>query len=159
MASSLEILNAANVQFLRNTPMAILTITTPQAALANAAFTAMQFDTSLYDNYTGHSNVTNNTRYTAVVSGWYWLRGAASFAVTNATGNRGVQPYVNSAAVAYAQTILPANAVANFGGFEVNAPIFLNVGDFLELRAFQSSGGTLLLNAAGCNMSLYWMHV
>jgi hypothetical protein len=161
MATADEVLNLASIQFLKNVPMAVLTVTTVSAGntnMASGSFVAINFDTSLEDNYSGHSTVTNNSRYTAQVAGWYWVRGCASFAVPNNTGNRGVQLYVNGSATAYAFAILQAATTANFGGYEVNSPVFLNVGDYVEVRAFQSSGGTLSLNAAGNNMSLYWMH-
>lgn len=161
MATAAEILTLANTQFLKNVPMAVLTVTTVSAGntnMASGSFIAINFDTTLMDNYSGHSNVTNNSRYTAQVAGWYWVRGCASFAVPNNTGNRGVQFYVNGSAVAYAFAILQSATTANFGGYEANGPVFLNVGDYIEIRAFQSSGAALSLNAAGNNMSLYWMH-
>jgi hypothetical protein len=161
MASALELKNAADLSFQRNVPMAILTITTVSAGntnMASGSFVAVNFDTEQADNYAGHSNVTNNSRYTAQVAGWYWVRACVSFSNASATGNRGVWLYVNGSAVAYAFTIVASGATANFCGYEVNAPIFLNVGDYVEARAFQSSGSTLSLNAGGNNMSLYWMH-
>jgi hypothetical protein len=161
MASSLELKNAADLSFQRNVPMAVLTVTTVSGAnssIASGSFVAINFDTSLMDNYSGHSSTTNNSRYTAQVAGWYWVRACVSFSNANATGNRGVQLYVNGTAVAYVFTIVLAGTTANFCGYEASGPVFLNVGDYVEARAFQSSGSAIGLNAAGNNMSLYWMH-
>lgn len=161
MASAIEVNNLASVQYLRNVPMAVLTITTVSAGntnIASSSWVAINFDTSLEDNYAGHSTVTNNSRYTAAVAGWYWVRGCVSFNNTNNTGNRGLQLYVNGTAVPYVFTLAQAGTTANFCGYEASGPVYLNVGDYVEARAFQSSGAAISLNAAGNNMSLYWMH-
>jgi hypothetical protein len=63
----------SGLTFLLNPPLATLTVTTPQAGIATGAApsTAIAFDTTVTDTYGGHSNVTNNSRYTAQVAGTY----------------------------------------------------------------------------------------
>lgn len=48
-------------------------------SVPNTTPTAMAFDLETYDEYNGHSNVTNNTRYTPPVAGTYLVFGAVAF--------------------------------------------------------------------------------
>lgn len=157
MASSLEVLAVAKLSFWDNKPTAILTVTTPQAAIANTTFTKIQFDTTVDDNWGGHSNTTNNSRYTCQVAGMYLVRGCAGW-TANATGNRLVQIYVNGSAVSYAQTQHLAATASNNAMTEATSLVRLNVGDYVETWAFQGSGGSLSLIAAGTSMHVCFEH-
>jgi hypothetical protein len=96
------------------------------------------------DTYGGHSNTTNNTRYTAQVAGWYTICGVFwTVSVSSASYIRAVRILVNGAAVkgheGYAATL---------SGFETSAvtntrDVYLNVGDYVELSGWQGSGGSL----------------
>lgn len=100
------------------------------------------FDTEDVDSTGMHSTVTNTSRLTAVYPGWYWTGGQGSF-VANATGIRATRWLVNGTVVNSSN--IHGAAFATFNG-EVTARsklIYLNVGDYLELGIFQSSGGNL----------------
>lgn len=145
------------VNFLANPPLAILTVTTPQAAPASsgAVNVALQFDTHVTDLYAGHSDVTNNSRWTAPtgVAGWYWIRGAVTW-TPNATGARVMELFVNGAGVPYAQLQAPASPATNFTITEVNSHVFLNAGDYVETWVGQNSGGALAIVAGGTTMQV-----
>lgn len=143
MASPLEALLLAQMSFQQNPPEFAIYQATLQS-VPNNAFTAITFDGSTRDTYNGHSTVTNNTRYTAQVAGTYEISGGTGWAA-NATGSRGGSIYKNGAPLT-GQTSL-VQAVTTAAGTTV-APIpscfvDLNVGDYVELWAYQISGGAL----------------
>lgn len=148
-----------SVNFLANPPLAVLTVTTPQSGPASsaAANAALQFDTEITDTYNGHSTSTNNSRYTAQVAGWYWIRSAVCWS-PNATGNRVMALYVNGAMVPYAQTQQPASSATNFTITEVSSNIPLALGDYVEAWVGQNSGGALAIVAAGTTMQVRFTH-
>lgn len=131
--------------FLEDRPACQVRQTTLQA-LTTATFTAVTFTTEDYDGGFGsvvhHDNATNNTRITAQYSGWYLISGGVGFAA-NATGQRLARWSVNGTQV-NAGDLLINTAAANV----VQAPartmlVSLNVGDYVELLAWQNSGGSL----------------
>lgn len=129
------------VNFIIAPPLAVLRQTVAQS-LTSAVYTALAMDTEDIDRDNAHSTVTNTSRYTAQTTGWYDHDG--SYAIgTNGTGRRAVHWGVNATAVNGGEAVIPATAA---GGVSVAAPgkaIFLNVGDFSELFAYQDSGGPL----------------
>lgn len=148
------------INFLANPPLAQLYQVTVQA-IPNNAFTPLAFDITSVDSYGGHSNTTNNSRYIAQVAGWYEFDGAVGFAI-NSTGNR-------DGAWAKNGTQLTAPGPGSIGdGSAAHAvslavpmlQIFMNVGDYVELLAFQSSGAAInvLTGQFGCVMTAKWIH-
>lgn len=110
--------------------------------LTTATWTTVTMDAEDLDSAGGHSTVTNNSRYTAQYAGWYQVGGAAAIN-TSATGMRATRWMVNG-------SVLNASQITDQGvaSFPHNVParakhVFLNVGDYLELQAYQNSGGTL----------------
>jgi hypothetical protein len=59
--------------FFKAPPMAVLRKSANQT-IANNTTTAVIWDVEVLDRDGGHSNTTNNTRYTAQTTGWYHLR-------------------------------------------------------------------------------------
>ena len=118
----------------------------PNQSIPNNAFTSATLDTERVDSDAGHSTVTNTSRYTFQVAGWYLAYGVAAFTVAGA-GARGVKFLTNgtTAVPASEQIILPGSiATSTVGTF---VPVQANVGDYLELQVFQNSGGVLSTNA------------
>jgi hypothetical protein len=110
-------------------------------SIANGTFTPITFTTEEIDNYAGHSNSTNTSRYTAQLAGWHHVLGIVQWAV-NATSRRVGALYVNGSIVR--QTEVPAVVVAS--GTSVNiieTALYLNVGDYVETVGWQSSGAAL----------------
>ena len=143
------------LKFQLNPPTAIMTVTTPQAAVATgaAAITAVAFDTTATDNYGGHSTTVNNSRYTAQVAGTYWVRAAVCW-TPNATGSRTMQLFVNGGGVPYAQVQLPAAPASTYSLVEVTCLVPMNAGDYLEFKVGQNTGANLAIVAAGTVMQV-----
>lgn len=127
-----------------NVPVARMRQTATQT-LTNGVYGAVTFTAEDFDSANGHSTSTNTSRYTAQ-SGWdgvYRLMGGLAF-VSNATGNRGCHWRKNGTALAASDLMLPACG----GGSATRIPaqsidVDLAVGDYIELWAFQGSGGNL----------------
>jgi len=140
--------------FLLNLPGAVLTQAAAQS-VANAAWTALAFDNTLKDNYGGHSNTTNNSRYTAQVAGWYRVQaGGGVVAAAGGTG-RGVDVYKNGAAYTAGAGVVGNSGVVH--STTTGIPVFLNAGDYIEIYVWQNSGGALNTNGTGQYAS--WMAV
>jgi hypothetical protein len=147
------------LNFLLNVPAAYLTQSTLQS-VPNATWTAVNFDASTFDSYGGHSNSTNNTRYTAQVAGWYMVFGCGSIA-TNATGQRGTAAAKNGTRIQGAAGFY--GAVAGNASVSPSPPtiVFLAAGDYIEIQVYQSSGGALN-TAVGVDLdssvTIVWLH-
>lgn len=146
--------------FLLNPPL----LETTQAAaqtLTNGVWAAIAQDATGTDTYGMHSNVTNNTRATAQVAGWYWPSGAVAFA-SNTAGARGARFAKNGTAVAGTAAFGSALNVAGATGYgAVSLPISLGVGDYVEIQGYQTSGGnlnTFTSSDVNSSLALFFLH-
>ncbi|HZP55027.1 hypothetical protein [Actinocrinis sp.] len=145
------------LNFLINVPI----VTAGQASvqsIPNTTWTSLTLDTTVVDSYGGHSNTTNNSRYTAQVAGWYLCCGTCGFAA-NATGFRQIRLAKNGAQVTFSVATLPV--VAATVATVIVTPtlqVFLAVGDYLEVQGFQSSGGALNTTGADPSLTATWVH-
>jgi hypothetical protein len=144
------------VNFLLNLPL----FTGSQAAAQSipnggAGNTALTLDTNVVDTYAGHSTTVNNTRYVSQAAGYYDVVGVAGFAA-NATGVRiaaiskngsQLSPDFRGPAVATFATRIPV----------VLPTVLLNVGDYVELTVYQTSGGALSTDGS-CTLNARWVH-
>lgn len=154
MASTFELLALAQLNFLYYPPTAVVYQTATQS-IANGSLVPITMDTSSVDNYAGHSNVTNPSRYTAQVAGRYWVRGVVGWAA-NSNGNRITQIAVNGTGVPQGQQqVLTANNNNN-DMTEAGQSVFLNVGDYVEVWGYQASGGALSTQTLLSSMQLWW---
>jgi hypothetical protein len=148
------------INYLANPPLFLGRQTVAQS-IPNATFTALAFDTNDTDSYAGHSTVTNNSRYTAQVAGWYMVTGVVTYgASTNshrgAIAKNGVQvngavaiPVVGGATSAAADVVFPT------------VPVFLGVGDYVQLQTYQDTGAafsTSVIAAREPSFTVWWMH-
>lgn len=148
---------AASNTFLTTRPAASVVQTLVQN-LPTGSLTAVSFDSSIMDSDGGHSNSVNPSRYTCQVAGWHSARGTVGFAA-NGTGARAARFMVNGSGVNYTdgwQTTVSSGQAATCHAFHF---VFLNVGDYVELGAFQTSGGTLSTFASGPQsvMTVKWV--
>lgn len=156
-ANAGNIPTAAILQAQIGDPLTFMISTKPRVFLRSAAaqsiptgaFTALTFDTEPYDvndpvtAASMHSIITNLSRITAQVAGTYQFSGSCSF-TGNATGRRGLRWDVNGTTpVAGSQIIQAATTTGNVGIMAASVPISLGIGDYVELKAFQDSGGAL----------------
>jgi hypothetical protein len=133
------------IKFLQRPPNAQLRQAVVQA-VTTAVWTAITFDAEDIDDDTegtgGHSTSSNTSRYTARYPGRYDLGGGMAWASNN-TGVRGTYWSVNGVAQNGSQTL-----EATINGLDAcysarSIEVYLAVGDYLELFAYQSSGGNL----------------
>lgn len=114
-------------------------------SLLNSTWTAVTMTAEVVDTISGHSLVTNTSRYTPNVSGTYEVYGQVAFAI-NATGDRGAQFRKNGAVTDGLQYgAARAMSGGNFAGIAVTSGMVNLNGstDYIEVYAFQDSGGTI----------------
>ena len=128
------------IAYLLTRPIAKLRQSVAQS-LTSGAFAAITFNAEDVDSAGGHDNVTNNSRYTAQYAGWYFIPFTVGYA-TSAVGRRIGLLRVNGADVN--GTGYATGAFATFATVVSAASlVFLNVGDYVEVFAYQDSGGAL----------------
>jgi hypothetical protein len=115
---------------------------TSTQSVGNSSSTAVLLNAEDVDSAGGHSLVTNTSRYTFVYPGWYRGGGGVSYAA-NATGTRAAELFVNAAIINGGSTMLAAFASVTCRVPTRSMLFYGNVGDYLELDAFQNSGGAL----------------
>ncbi|MEV6580283.1 hypothetical protein AB0M92_19195 [Streptomyces sp. NPDC051582] len=143
--------------FLANKPL-FIGIQTVVQSVANGTWQVLTFDTETIDTYGGHSTVSNTSRYTCQLAGWYRIAGRAAFAV-NGTGSRGCRVHLNANYIQGAATLTGAGTL--MGIPEVTHTLYLNVGDYVELAGGQNSGGSLstaYVNEGASMMYVIWEH-
>lgn len=128
-------------------------------SIPNSTTTAIAIDTTAIDTYGGHSNVTNNSRYTAMVAGYYLVIANAGYAA-NASGNRLVEIHQNGGgALNIAQGVGLGPTTSNNGVVSTATIAFLNSGDYIEAFAYQTSGGALNTYPSQSGLQVIWLHV
>ena len=148
MASTLEILNAAQLGLLLNRPTAMLLQTTTFTA-ATSANTQVPFQSAVGDVWGGWSSGAA-TQYTVQVAGTYRLDGMVVWP-GNSTGNRSVQLYHNGSLVngTVATWAAPPGA-SQFPQSAGPVQVAAAAGDTFQLNVYQSSGSALTMQATGC---------
>lgn len=142
--------------FALNVPLYVGTQTVAQS-LANTAWAGINMDTEQVDTYSGHSTTTNPNRYTAQVTGWYDVCGVVNFS-TNTAGSRGARIAVNASAIqGSAQMAAPVGGTTDTAVCTPVRSVFLNTNDFIEVQAWQSSGGALSTHCPSDLSSALWV--
>jgi len=120
-------------------------------SITNNTATALAFNSERYDQEnntasTIHDTVTNNSRLTCRTAGVYEIKGCIEFA-GNSTGDRAISIRLNGTTVIGTDyRAVPASGV---GRISVSSAYALAVNDYVELLAFQTSGGSLNVNSTG----------
>lgn len=110
-------------------------------SIADSTWTALSLNSEDYDVGTMHSTSVNTSRITVPTNhgGLYLVSGKACFG-SNATGFRGVAIYKNGSPV-FVKQLQPVTGSLTID--EIVASIVLVATDYLEVFAFQNSGGAL----------------
>jgi hypothetical protein len=116
-------------------------IRTTNQSINSASVTAISFDTETYDYGSGMWVVGSPTRITAVIAGVYAFTGVIRYDA-NSTGERSALVRVNGS------TLIAAGHIGNPSAGNdcttwVSGDYHLAATDYLELCAFQNSGGAL----------------
>jgi hypothetical protein len=112
-------------------------------SVANSTSTAIPFNSERYDNDAIHDTVSNTTHLTAKTAGVYRITGSADFDA-NATGFRDLSIRLNGITSIASQSTNTVG-VAYYTKISVSTEYVLAVNDYVELMAFQNSGGALLV--------------
>jgi hypothetical protein len=114
---------------------------TANQSLANVTLTAVTFDgTDILDTDSFHNPASNNSRMTipAGLGGKYLIQATIQFA-SNTTGGRELQIYKNGATVLQYVTTDAEGSLT----MAISGTYSLVATDYVEIRAYQSSGGAL----------------
>jgi hypothetical protein len=116
---------------------------TSNPSIANNTLTTISFGAELFDSDNFHSNTTNNSRITipSGKAGKYLITGANIF-LTNSTGIRSIRFYKNGSLIYFynMEAATSANTIMN-----VSYLADLAVNDYVEMIAYQTSGGALTM--------------
>lgn len=124
--------------------------------LASTSVTNLTFDSNHWDTDSFHSTQSNTDRITipAGLGGYYIVGGSFEFSA-NATGERIL--FINhSSAGNIAQQRLNNNGAVQPTGMSAMSMWLCQPGDYLQLQAYQSSGGNLTLAAQGDRSIEFW---
>lgn len=147
------------LNFLLNVPACFVTQTATQS-LSSGTWAALGFDVTVFDSYGAHSNSTNNSRMTAQVAGWYMVFGCACTA-SNATGQRGAAASKNGTRIQGGTGFMQTTSTLTPTIPSPPSIVFLNVGDYVEIQAYQNSGGgvaTAVSSDLDSSMTTVWLH-
>lgn len=112
---------------------------TSNQAIGTGSWTGINFTSESYDNGGFHDNSTNNTRLTIPVAGTYKITGFAEWATGTAIAGH-IAIWKNGT------TILVRDYSADISVnpyLQVNTDYHFSAGDYVELKAFQASGGNI----------------
>lgn len=118
----------------------LLTLTANQT-IANSTFTAISFDSEVYDTDTMHDNSTNPTRITFTTAGKYDVTICFTWGGAPGTAAEYTVRLNGTTQILYA-SVRPAGAgeLTFFWGMPERS---FSAGDYIELRVRQNSGGNL----------------
>ena len=114
-------------------------------ALVTATDTAVAFNAESLDVGGFHDNVTNNSRFTVPVSGFYQINAQVTFAGTSATGLRRIVLRQSGTTQLAQDTDLVVTTAANCV-LTINWCGDLTAAQYVEIMAYQNSGGNLNIN-------------
>lgn len=130
-------------------------------SIASATFTALAFNSERIDQSAGgastmHDLVTNNSRLTCRVAGVYLIGACLAFAGgAGTTGQRYGELFLNATTIIDADS-RPNNGTSNVF-FNLSCIYPLIVGDFVECRVYQDSGGALNVITSANVSPEFWM--
>ena len=138
--------------------LAILQQTVIQSSIASG--TAITFDTELLDYASGHSTVTNPSRYTAVNAGVFDLEASTSFAANTTGSFRALQLKVNGATVLCESNFISASgSVPNvILSLAVATKHYLNAGDYVEaVITHNATALNTAVNSGNSRLAVAWL--
>ena len=107
---------------------------------------AITFDSERWDAYGMHSTTSNQSRITVTIGGWYLMTGCAVFD-NDATGYRRLGIRLGGATILVSKRVTTPSA-ASTEHIAVATLYYLAATNYVELIAYQSSGGNLDIVAA-----------
>ena len=122
--------------------------------IANAAATALSFNSERFDSDAMHSTVSLTRRITSQIPGKYIIGGHVRWQA-NSTGYRELRIRVNAAtAITWTRTQALSGALNTM--HVLTTCYFMTAGSYAELMAYQNSGGNLTVQVAGDYSPEFW---
>src|SRR5690606_20421553 len=118
---------------------------TTDQSIPNATVTVVQFNNTIYDPGGWHSTVTNPSRITVPADGVYHVHALISYN-SNPTGQRQIRIATNGNIDSGNQQldcIFVNPAIGGIHSMQADAILRLSAGDYIEVGAYQDSGGPL----------------
>lgn len=114
-------------------------------SIPNTAWTSIAFTAEDYDTDGFHDTVTNNSRFTVPVgqAGKYVITGTVVFS-TSGSGSRASRIYLNNTTLLSFVYLNPTTTGGWLTAFPVTTIYDLAEGDYVELQAYQFTGGGAL---------------
>lgn len=123
--------------------------------IGNNSTTTLTLNSERYDTDTIHDTSTNTSRLTCKTAGKYLVTGTVDFAA-HATGLRGLYIWLNGTTYIAIANQMAITTAAIPTRMTISTIYDLAVNDYVELRAYQSSGGDLNVQT-GANFSPEFM--
>jgi hypothetical protein len=118
---------------------------TAATTLTTGVTATLSFDSERYDTDSIHDTAINPSRLTCQTPGLYSITGHVRFA-SNATGIREISILINGSVVIAIQDVPALNGAVTI--MSISTQYELALSDYVELRAFQNSGGNLNVDVA-----------
>jgi hypothetical protein len=129
---------------------------TSSQSIDSGTLTAINFDAERYDTDTYHDTVTNNTRLTIALVGYYHIGGCVEFEA-NAVGIRALHLRVNGTTYIASQQVETVTT-GRVTVLSVSTDYCLTATDYVELVVEQDSGGALGVTATANTSPEFWLH-
>lgn len=123
-------------------------------SIPNNTVTVVTFNSERWDTDVIHDNATNNSRLTCKTAGVYDIGANVRFA-SNATGMRSLRLRLNGVTDIAEENRTALSGVATV--FIVFTEYLLAVNDYIEVSAFQNSGGSLNIEQDGTYLPEFMM--
>lgn len=142
-----------NITFLAGPPRCRV-FNSAAISVANATLQALTFNSERFDTDTMHSTAVNTARITFTTAGTYLVGGSATFAPAAGGTRRAAIVLLNGVTVLKQAELRPAVA-------DTHVPVppdlyAFSAGDYVELVAFQDSGGALDVKVIGNHSPEFW---
>jgi len=112
----------------------------------NDSSKALAFNSERFDNGTLHDTVTNNSRITFAYGGVYYYGGNVNWGTTGGTGFRQITIRLNGSTT-ITQAALDGDALDGNPRQIINGLWEFDADDYIELLAYQNSGGAININS------------
>ncbi|MEV8324502.1 hypothetical protein [Kitasatospora sp. NPDC056731] len=128
-------------------------------SIGSGSLIALAIDTTIVDTYGGHSNATNNSRYTVQpgAAGWYQVTSTAGF-VANPNGARALEIHKNGVVIKLGYSGTDDSRADIAAALQCTAIVQLAAGDYVEGYVYQTSGAALSTNPVATGMTVIWEH-
>jgi len=124
-------------------------------SIANSAWTKVEFEDVQYDGLSEWDAVTNH-RFTAAADGYYHVAASVNAYLLDAGEVISIR-LVKDGAFAYPLAPIPSSNEIIPGAdtpVSLTTTVYLEAGEYLELEAWQNSGGSLSISGIPCIMTI-----